>query len=105
MRSWVPIPDGSDFPLENLPYGVFSPPGGAPRVGVAIGGQILDLGRLARAGLLDGTLKDPVAAFTQSSLNGFLTLGRPVWRAVRDRVQALLRDENSEVRDRAGFAD
>lgn len=104
MRSWVPVPDGSDFPLENLPYGVFAPPGGAPRAGVAIGTQILDLGRLARAGLLDGTLHDPVGTFTTGSLNGFLALGRPVWRSVRERLQALLRDENSEIRDRAGFA-
>ncbi|HEY9525388.1 MAG TPA: hypothetical protein VIR33_19275, partial [Thermopolyspora sp.] len=42
-RTWVPGADDSEFPLDNLPYGVFSTPGAAPRVGVAIGGQVLDL--------------------------------------------------------------
>ena len=42
--SWVQVPDGSHFPIQNLPYGVFARQGEAPRVGVAIGDQVLDLG-------------------------------------------------------------
>ena len=105
MPSWVAIPRGSDFPIENLPYGVFSPPGGAPRVGVAIGDRIVDLARLSRAGVLDGTLEDPVTIFASESLNGFLALDPERWRATRERLTMLLRDENSEIAERAGLAD
>ena len=52
--SWVQVPDGSHFPIQNLPYGVFARQGEAQRVGVAIGDQVLDLAGLARAGLLAG---------------------------------------------------
>jgi fumarylacetoacetase len=52
-QSWVPGADGHEsFPIQNLPFGVFSPPDGAPRAGVAIGDSILDLVALARTGLL-----------------------------------------------------
>ncbi|MBV8600788.1 MAG: fumarylacetoacetase [Candidatus Eremiobacteraeota bacterium] len=105
MRSWVSIPPGSDFPLENLPYGIFSPPGGAPRVGVALGDSVIDLARLGEAGLLDGILADPTGTFSQPSLNAFLSLGRDAWQATRARLLSLLRDESSEIRDRAGLAD
>src|SRR3954468_2939743 len=54
-RSWVPDADGhADFPIQNLPFGVFSPRGQGPRGGVAIGSKILDLGELSAAGILTG---------------------------------------------------
>jgi fumarylacetoacetase len=82
MNSWVPTAPGSDFPLENLPYGVFSAPDRAPRVGVAIGEHVLDLA----AALGD-------AVFAEPSLNSFLGQGRPRWREVRERVTDLLGNE------------
>ena len=80
--SWVPVPPGSDFPLANLPYGVFSRPGEDPRVGVAIGEHVLDL---------TPALDDPV--FAGPSLNAFLAQGRPRWREVRERVTELLSND------------
>jgi fumarylacetoacetase len=54
-RSWVPGADGHEsFPIQNFPFGVFSPPDGAPRAGVAIDDSILDHVALTRTGLLDG---------------------------------------------------
>ena len=51
--SWVEGANGhSDFPVQNLPYGIFSPPGGEARAGVAIGDRIFDLRVAAEAGLL-----------------------------------------------------
>ena len=50
--SWLQVPADSHFPVQNLPYGVFAPVGGSPRVGVAIGDQVLDLAGLASDGLL-----------------------------------------------------
>jgi fumarylacetoacetase len=79
------IADGSPFPLHNLPYGVFSLAGQAPRVGVAIGDQVLDLAALAAARLVDDG-----GAFTRPALNAFLAQGRPAWRAVRRQLTELL---------------
>jgi fumarylacetoacetase len=79
VSSWVPVPAGSDFPVQNLPYGVFSTPGEAPRVGVAIGEHVLDL-----APVLDD------AVFAQPRLNAFLAQGRARWRQVRQRITDLL---------------
>lgn len=79
LRSWVASANGHpDFPIQNLPLGVFSPPGGSPRGGVAIGDQILDL-----------TAIDDVAA--QPTLNAFLALGAGARQALRRKLSALLR--------------
>ncbi|CAL9363198.1 fumarylacetoacetase [Streptomyces sp. enrichment culture] len=79
--SWVPVPEGSPFTEHSLPYGVFAPEGGAPRVGVAIGDHVLDLARA----LGDDT-------FARPSLNAFLAQGRARWQEVRARVTGLLTD-------------
>ncbi len=90
MSSWVPVPDGSDFPLENLPYGSFSRAGEAPRLGVAIGEQILDLGAVARAGLLDGTVDEPVTTLGAPVLNPLLAQDHAAWARLRARLGELL---------------
>jgi fumarylacetoacetase len=81
VSTWVPVPPGSDFPPENLPYGVFSRPGTAARVGVAIGDHVLDVGAA-----LDDTV------FAQPRLNAFLRQGPSRWREVRERVAGLVSD-------------
>ncbi|MGH9299021.1 MAG: fumarylacetoacetase, partial [Acidimicrobiales bacterium] len=87
-RSWVPVPDGSHFPVWNLPYGVFSSKdGGAPRVGVAIGDLVLDLAP---------ALEDDV--FDAPDLNAFMALGPEVWAATRQRITRLLSDESERTR-------
>lgn len=102
-RSWVRVPQGSGFPIQNLPYGVFSGESGEPRPGVAIGESILDLDEIARAGLLD-TLALPDGVFSGPSINPLLALGRPAWTAVRTRVAQLLGQGNEEVAG-TGIAD
>jgi fumarylacetoacetase len=94
LTSWVPVPDGSDFPLENLPYGTFvAEPYVEPRLGVAIGDAVLDVTALGRAGLL------PAAAVAATvSLDRLLAAGRPAWSAVRQRLGELLTD--TAARDR-----
>jgi fumarylacetoacetase len=82
--SWVPVPDGSPFPVQNLPYGVFSrlpADAGPPRVGVAIGEHVLDLAPV---------LGDEV--FAAGSLNGFMARGRAAWQATRQEITRLLCD-------------
>jgi fumarylacetoacetase len=87
MRTWVPVPEGSGFGVHNLPYGVFSQRGELPRVGVAIGEQVLDLAELAAAGLLADR-----RWFAAGSLNSFMAAGRSVWQPTRDRIITLLTD-------------
>jgi fumarylacetoacetase len=96
-RSWVVSADGHpDFPLQNLPLGVFSPSGGGPRAGVAIGEEILDLPAAAAAGLLTGEAGRAVAAASGPKLNGLLGLGAEPRRALRLQLFELLTEGSAE---------
>lgn len=100
LRSFIDVKADCDFPIQNLPYGVFSTAADpSPRVGVAIGDYVLDLAALQAAKLLD--LPDGV--FAQPSINAFMALGPNVWRSTRARISALLRRDNSELRDDAAL--
>ncbi|GJP37599.1 hypothetical protein CLOM_g21992 [Closterium sp. NIES-68] len=102
LASFVPVPPGSHFPIQNLPFGVFrSSPGGSARVGVAIGEQVLDLSVVADAGLLGdvGDVVKDTGCFHQSSLNTFMALGRPVWQRTRAALQRLLSADEPTLRD------
>ncbi|MFC5409521.1 fumarylacetoacetase [Larkinella bovis] len=72
-----------------LPYGIFSTDGSAPRVGVRLDDQILDLAMVGRLGFFDDLGFDR-AVFEKPVLNDFMALGKPVWQAVRQRLLALL---------------
>ena len=95
-QSFIAVAENSDFPLQNLPYGVFQPQGEHARVGVAIGTEVLDLEALEAAGLLPTGAQN---VFGQTSLNAFIALGRPVWQQVRARLQQLLSADCAELRD------
>ena len=95
-QSFIAVAENSDFPLQNLPYGVFQPQGEHARVGVAIGTDVLDLAVLEAAGLLPTGAQN---VFGQTSLNAFIALGRPVWQQVRARLQQLLSADCAELRD------
>lgn len=94
LKSFVPVPTDSHFSIQNLPFGVFRTADTAPRVGVAIGDHVLDLAVLERRGLLNAGTTESV--FDRSSLNRFMSLGRPTWIAVRERLTQLL-DENEPI--------
>lgn len=81
---WVPVPEGSPFPLHNLPLGVFTPAGGGgPRVGAAIGAHVLDLAALWAGLPLGGDL-------ATGSLNRFLRRGPREWAYLRREVTRVL---------------
>lgn len=90
LRSWVDTANGhADFPIQNLPLGIFSPPGGgAPRGGVAIGDMILDL--TAAAALLEGDALRAAEAASGATLNPLFALGAGPRRALRAALSALL---------------
>ena len=102
LRSWIPAanaPD-ADFPVQNLPFGVFRPrPGeGEGRVGVAIGDRVLDVGAAVRAGLLRGAGAEACEA--AGSLNALMSLGAEAWSPLRAQLGALL-GEAGEGAERA----
>ena len=105
LRSWVDVPDGSDFPIQNLPLGIVARACESPRVGVAIGESVLDLAVVAEAGLLDDALPGARAILTCGTLNAFLARGRGAWSALRARLSMLLAAGNEELRAVPGLAE
>jgi fumarylacetoacetase len=96
LRSFIDVDPASDFPIQNLPYGVFSSGNGlAPRVGVAIGDYVLDLWELEQ----DGRLQVEVGTFASPALNFFMHQGPKVWSKTRARISELLRADHPELRD------
>src|SRR6201982_313621 len=99
LRSFVDVSPTSDFPIQNLPYGVFSARGLASRVGVAIGDYVLDLWELEQDGRFDGLEDGELGVFSSPTLNAFMTLGPQVWTRTRARISELLRSDHPELRD------
>ena len=97
LYSFIPVDPASDFPIQNLPYGVFSTSAlPAPRVGVAIGNYVLDLWELAQDCRID--VVEP-AVFAAPVLNPFMALRPKVWSKTRARLSELLRHDHPELRD------
>jgi fumarylacetoacetase len=97
LRSFIDVAPDSHFPIQNLPYGVFSAKDGlAPRVGVAIGDYVLDLWQLAQDCRFD--VVEP-AVFAAPQLNPFMALGPKAWSSTRARISELLRHDYPELRD------
>lgn len=94
IKSWVSSANQTDtlFPLNNLPYGVFSIGGDDARCGVAIGDKILDIRSLEKAGLISPAQS---AIFVEPSWNAFMALGRLAWAKLRTQLTALLEQGSS----------
>jgi fumarylacetoacetase len=91
-QSWVTSANGhTDFPIQNLPVGIFSPAGSPEkRGGVAIGDEILDLAAAAEAELFAGAARDAAEATSSGALNDLFALGETPRHALRVRVSELL---------------
>jgi fumarylacetoacetase len=103
LKSWLESANdpGSDFPIQNLPYGVFRSANGV-HIGVAIGDRILDLHDCANHGLLVGLSEEIAAACRAERLNELMRLGSPAWRALRRLLTTLLDADEAgpEMQDR-----
>ncbi|XP_005106597.1 fumarylacetoacetase [Aplysia californica] len=99
--SFITVAPDSDFPIQNLPYGIFSTPDNSERrPGVAIGEYILDLSVVKH--LFDGpALRGRQDVFEQSTLNAFMGLGRAAWSEARETLQRILSDSEPVLRDNA----
>lgn len=93
--SWVASANGHpEFPLQNLPFGIFSSPGQGARGGVAIGGDILDLSELVASGLLTGEARLAAIAAAGPSLNAYFAIDASARSALRVAIFDLLSAES-----------
>lgn len=98
--SWINVPKNHPFPIQNLPFGVFSSHSrnhSVRRIGVAIGDYVLDLKAIHYAGLLDD-LDFDARVFTASTLNAYMALNKSSWRATRARITNLLSMKSTDRR-------
>ena len=98
LVSWVEVKKGSDFPIQNLPLGVFKTEQLKPRVGMRIGEFVIDMKSLQVLGYLDNLPFSP-SAFDSTSLNVLMKKGKLASRRLRDRVSDLLEKDNKELQN------
>lgn len=99
-KSWIPVEKDSDFPIQNIPFGVFETTRGDITIGTRIGDTAIDLAALHQLGYFEG-IELPNDIFMQNSLNPFISLGKPTWRAVRDTIAELFDSSNIEIKHKA----
>ena len=104
LKSFIDVAQDSDFPIQNLPYGVFSENlESERRVGVALGEWVVDLAALEANGYLK--IEEGETFFNQSTLNKFIEAGKANWSKVRAELQNLLAEHNAELRDNQALRD
>ncbi|MGE4316990.1 fumarylacetoacetase [Acinetobacter sp.] len=102
LKSFIEVAQDSDFPIQNLPYGVFSETAeGTRRIGVALGEWVVDLAALEAHGYL--ALQSGEQYFNQPTLNKFIDSGKSSWSKVRAELQKLLSADNAELRDNSAL--
>lgn len=97
-RSWINVPENSDFPIQNIPFGVFITKEDVITIGTRIGNCAIDMGALQQLGYFEGIeLTDDM--FMQDTLNDFISDGKKTWRLVRNRLAELFDENNPKLRD------
>ena len=97
-KSWLNVAENSDFPIQNIPFGVFLTRDDIITIGTRIGEYAIDLGALHQLGYFKNIpLTDDI--FLQDSLNDFIADGRKTWRLVRNRIAEIFDTTNGELRD------
>jgi len=97
-KSWLHVDKNSDFPIQNIPFGVFLTRDDIITIGTRIGDTAIDLGALHQLGYFDDIpLTDDI--FLQDTLNDFIADGRKTWRAVRNKVAHIFDADNNTLKD------
>src|SRR5690554_5545305 len=97
-KTWLETPANTDFPIQNIPFGVFLTTDDIVTIGTRIGDYAIDLGAMHQLGYFKGIdLTDDI--FLQDTLNDFISDGRKTWRLVRNRIAEVFDANNSELRD------
>ena len=103
LQSWIDSANTpeNDFPIQNLPLGIFRRNGSTddPRIGVAIGDQVLDVRACVEAGIIPGLTPEAGCALCATTLNAFMAQGRASWTGTRKALTALLAADTPTLRD------
>ncbi|MDQ3102082.1 MAG: fumarylacetoacetase, partial [Bacteroidota bacterium] len=104
LRSWIQVEPDSDFPIQNIPFGIGTWNDGSTIPVTRIGDQVINLSILAKAGMFKA-LDVPLEAFHASHLNDLMRSGRKGMRAVRDRLSELFRNDDQKIQSIADLRD
>lgn len=97
-KSWIEVLESSDFPIQNIPFGVFITKDDVVTIGTRIGDSAIDLGAMQQFGYFQGIeLTDDM--FMQDTLNDFISDGKKTWRLVRNRIAEIFDINNPILRD------
>jgi len=97
-KTWLDTPKDTDFPIQNIPFGVFLTRDDIITIGTRIGDYAIDLGALHQLGYFEGIpLTDDI--FLQDTLNDFISDGIKTWRLVRNRIADIFDAENSKLKE------
>lgn len=103
-KSWLAVDSDSDFPIQNIPFGVFLTRDDIITVGTRIGDFAIDLGALHQLGYFNGIeLTDDI--FLQDTLNDFISDGKKTWRLVRNRIAEIFDEKNTALKDNKAHYD
>jgi fumarylacetoacetase len=99
LRTWLDVPEGSDFPIQNIPFGIAFSGESSPFPVSRIGDTIINLSALADYGYFNGIGINDLSVFNMPVLNPLIGLGRLAWRAVRERISEIFRLESPDLRE------
>ncbi len=98
-KSWLDVSSNSDFPIQNIPFGVFLTKDNVMTIGTRIGDYAIDLSALHQLGYFKGIeLTDDV--FLQDRLNDFIAHGKGIWRQVRNRIADIFDANNTKLQNK-----
>jgi fumarylacetoacetase len=98
LKSWIQVEKGSDFPIQNLPFGIFKRPGKVPSAATRIGDTVISLHALAKRGFFHKTGIDR-EVFNRPELNDFIALGKTAWHDLRESLSDMFNVDNHLMRD------
>ncbi|NKI25921.1 fumarylacetoacetase [Arenibacter sp. 6A1] len=97
-KTWLHVPANSDFPIQNIPFGVFLTRDDIITIGTRIGDYAIDLGALHQLGYFKGIpLTEDI--FLQDTLNDFISDGKKTWRLVRNRISEIFDIKNEQLKN------
>lgn len=98
IKSWLMVEEKSDFPIQNIPFGIFKPKNRTtPRAGTRIGNFVIDLAAIAEKGYFREEGVEQKNVFDQATLNNFIALGKPIWQSLRNKISEIFNLDNQEI--------
>jgi fumarylacetoacetase len=97
LVSWIPVNENSDFPIQNIPFGVFRCKNSEPHPATRIGDTVIDLSVLADFGYFDDLTIEDLSCFYSHDLNELIGIGKPFWSELRECLSGLFSDKNNTL--------